>query len=237
MSPIDSRDGIPLHYQVREAIRELILSNAWKPGTKLPNETELCETHGVSRVTVRRAMLDLVREGLVYRKAGKGTFVSPPKIEGEFIRLFFPEEVSDEHRSLQVKKVKASSSIARSLSLSPGSPVYYVERLRFFNNEPTALEESYFSAEIYPGFENERVDGKLYSFLREQADIELDRAETYVDPVIIGEYEAKLLDVEKGMPALCLVRINYSGTKPIIVSRSIMRGDRCRLLVKSGTGQ
>lgn len=233
MRPIDQTSEVPLYYQVREAIRETVIGESWKPGTKLPAEEELAERFGVSRATVRQAILDLVRRGVLYRKQGKGTFVAAPKVEGDFVKVFFPEELSSEHRRISIRRITPPPSVVQMMGISQSEPVIEVVRLRFFNGEPTVLEKSYVREAFSPTLLSDAPTGKLFEYLAQKNAVYIDRAVTHIEPIVIGDYEARLLDVPRGTPALLFTRVSYVGDTPVVLSESAVRGDRCRLLMKS----
>src|SRR5260370_30645371 len=87
MSAIYRNSPLPRYYQLKEIIRERIRSGEWKPGELIPSERELSEKYGISRMTARQAITELVNEGLFYREQGKGTFVSQRKITQQLIHL------------------------------------------------------------------------------------------------------------------------------------------------------
>src|SRR6516225_11268955 len=94
MSAIYRNSPLPRYYQLKEIMRERVQSNEWKPGEHIPSERELSETYGISRMTARQAITDLVNEGLFYREQGKGTFVSERKITQQLIHLTgFTEDI------------------------------------------------------------------------------------------------------------------------------------------------
>src|SRR5665647_2612042 len=82
---LDETSPVPLYYQLQEIIRSRIESGQWQPGQQLPPEAELCEEFSLSRGTVRQALADLVREGLLHRRRGKGSFVATPKISQDLM--------------------------------------------------------------------------------------------------------------------------------------------------------
>src|SRR5688572_26061855 len=84
MKVLDETLPMTLQYQLRSKLLEKMEQKCWTPGAKIPSERELCEEYGVSRMTVREVLKDLVQEGYLVRKQGKGTFVSLPKFEHEF---------------------------------------------------------------------------------------------------------------------------------------------------------
>src|SRR5918994_5276433 len=87
MTGIVKTGPLPRYYQLKEVIRERIRSGDWAPGTLIPSERQLCERYGISRMTARQSITDLVNEGLLYREQGKGTYVGRPKIAQQLLRL------------------------------------------------------------------------------------------------------------------------------------------------------
>ncbi len=94
MSAIYRNSPLPRYFQLKEIMRERIRSGEWKPGELIPSERELSEKYGISRMTARQAITELVNEGLFYREQGKGTFVSQRKITQQLIHLTgFTEDI------------------------------------------------------------------------------------------------------------------------------------------------
>lgn len=230
------QDGIPLYHQLKEIFIEKILDGEWRPGENIPNEMELCEQYGVSRGPVRQALEQLVREGLLSRKQGKGTWVLPPKIESGLDKLYsftsLIEEKGLEHRAQQLSfdTVPAPAGVASKLDISPGEPVFKISRLRLANDEPLFLETIYFPEQLCPGLTEDEVTlASLYTILESRYGLPPLRAKQFFEPVIVDEYEAQVLGISKGAPALLLQNIMYSTrNKAVVFSKAIMRGDRVR---------
>lgn len=226
---------IPLYYQIKEAIKADIEQGTLKPGDQLPTETELADQLGISRSTVRQALLSLAREGRVYRRRGKGTFVSEPKIQADVGNFFIPAEFGDVHKFISSRVLVPPPSLVEDLRLSGGEMAVVLERLRMANGEPIVVEKSYIPLRICPGLDSKTFDGKLYDFLAEEYDLLLVEAETYVEPTILDQCEAGLLGVKQGTAAMLLTRINYmSDGTPAVITKSVVRGDRCRIRMHTG---
>lgn len=226
---------IPLYYQIKEAIEADIEQGTLKPGDQLPTETELADQLGISRSTVRQALLGLAREGRIYRRRGKGTFVSEPKIQADVGNFFIPAEFGDVHKFISSGVLVPPPGLAEDLRLSGGEMAVVLERLRLANDEPIVVEKSYIPMRICPGLDSKTFDGKLYGFLAEEYGLSLVEAETYVEPTILDQREASLLGVKQGTAAMLLTRINYmSDGTPAVITRSVVRGDRCRIRMHTG---
>jgi len=231
---------VPLYYRIREDLRELINSGQVKPGDRLSSERELCKQYGVSSITVKRAVLDLVRDGLLYRVPGKGTFVSQAKMERDLSRLTsFTEEMlhhglKPNSRVLEARVLPASGSVAKNLDLSPGEKVIALERVRFANSEPLMLEKTFLPHRLFPDLLSEDLTTQsLYHFITAKYGVSLARARETLEPVIINDKEAHNLAVETGSPGLLLELIAYDETgQPVEFTKAIVRGDRCKYYIE-----
>jgi len=226
--------GIPLYYQLKVLFKEKIENGEWSYDEQIPNELKLAEEYGVSRATIRQAILDLVRQGHLYRKQGKGTFVQKPKIEDDFIKFYFPSKLGNKHKLVRIDKLYCTHEIGLGLGLTSKDEVFRLIRVRYFNNEPSVLETSYIPKMIAPSLYQENLELRLYELLFEKYGITIVTAKTYVEPVLLNDNQAELLEVNKSNPALKLTRIAFSShEKPVVYSQSIVRGDRCRLLIQT----
>ncbi|MEI6157590.1 MAG: GntR family transcriptional regulator, partial [Atribacterota bacterium] len=117
--------GIPLYQQVKNILKGQILDGRLKNGEKIPPESELCSTYAVSRITIRQAMSSLVQEGFLYRKQGKGTFVTVPKLGRRLPRLYsFSEDMRDlglepGSQIIESELIDGDDDISTLLSLPP----------------------------------------------------------------------------------------------------------------------
>src|SRR5258708_38361115 len=151
MGAIYRNSPLPRYYQLKEIMKERIRSGEWKPGDLIPSERELGETYGISRMTARQAITDLVNEGLFYREQGKGTFVSRNKITQQLIRLTgFTEDIrargqQPSTKVLSAQLTPANEVTAERLRIQTGQIVFYLQRLRLADGEPLAIESSQLS--------------------------------------------------------------------------------------------
>ncbi|HET7657334.1 MAG TPA: GntR family transcriptional regulator [Bacillales bacterium] len=233
---IEHGSFIPLYYQLEEILKEKIESGNWSSGDKIASEHELMKQYKVSRNTVKKALDDLVREGLLERIQGKGTFVSKPKIEQSltgfysFSKVLKEKGMNPEDIIISIKEVEAKSSIARQLDIREGEFVHELKRLRCANGEPIIFETSYIPKSFVPDLHPEQLDQvSLYDFMEEEYGIIVSKAKEIFEPVLLRDYESHYLKVEDGLPALLLDRVAYNVEgKPVEFCRSIVRGDRCR---------
>lgn len=233
---LDQSSVIPLYHQLKEILKDSIESGEWKPGDLIPSENELQQVYNISRNTVKKALDDLVQEGILNRIQGRGTFVSMPKIEQSLSGFYSFSKVLKskglDHRdiiiSLEQKIVQ--SSIAKRLKLPEKASVIKLTRLRCANNEPMILETSYIPLEIVPEISKNKLDQvSLYDLMQSEYGIMVTKAKETFEPVLIKDYESSYLQVQEGSPALLLERVAFeSNGRPVEFCRSIVRGDRCR---------
>ena len=142
MNAIYKNSPLPRYYQLKEIMRERIRLGEWKPGDLIPSERELGETYGISRMTARQAITDLVNEGLFYREQGKGTFVSQHKITQQLIQLTgFTEDIRARGQRpgtkvLSAEMFPADEATAERLRISQGMLIFRLRRLRLADDEP-----------------------------------------------------------------------------------------------------
>ncbi len=230
---------IPLHHQVANDLRELILSGAWPPGKRIPGELELIELFGASRTTIRQALANLQHEGLVTRHAGLGSFVRDPTITaGPHALTSFSEEMrargmTSTSEVLAAEVVAADDEIAARLEVSVGAPVVRLERLRSGDGRPIGLQVAHLPAALVPGLEaTDLTNSSLYDVLEERFRIVIEEAEETYVAATVDPYVAGRLGVPPGSPALVVERVAWSDGRPVEYTRSVMRGDRYRVNVR-----
>jgi len=238
---VDSSSPIPLYYQIREQLRQQILSGALKPGDTLPGEQRICIETGVSRMTARLALSQLANEGLVVRKRGKGTFVAAPK--ATFEDFSFPlvsytrmvEQAGLQAKSqIQLQRVTpAEAPIAEKLKLGVGELVVQIERLRSINDEVMSLESSFYPHARFPALaEQELANQSIYAALQELYGVVPASAIQTIELSVAGSYEARALGISEGTPVALSSRVSFADDgQPIEFTQVIHRGDRFRSVV------
>ena len=226
LGPLDGPG--PLYSRVEGALRRAIEDSVLSPQDALPPERELAADLAVSRITLRKALDGLVAEGLLQRKQGAGTFVSG-RVEKQFAKLTsFSEDMIARGRSPRSEwLLKTSGSVtpeeALALGLSPGAPVHRLNRIRFADDLPMALEYT-----KVPGFglaSPDVVGNSLYSALQAQG-YRPSRALQRLRAIQIDEERAKLLGVKVGDAALYIERRGFLEDGRVIeATESWYRGD------------
>jgi len=223
--------GGPLYLQLKRWIEAAVASGAIRPGDALPSERDLAQRVDVSRVTVRKAMQQLVQDGVLVQRHGSGTFVAPqtPRVEQSLSQLTsFAEDMA--RRGMAVHSTwldrglyDASPEETVVLGLSPNERVARVERLRITGDMPLAIERAAISAAILPDPEN--VGTSLYAHLEKTGNRPV-RAIQRIRAVSINASDAALLGVKQGEPMLQIERTSYLPSGRVIeFTRSVYRGD------------
>jgi len=238
---IDFTSHLPYYIQLIDILRDKVQVGAWSAGDQIPGEQELCELYGVSRTVVRQALRELELDGVVSRRKGKGTFISPPKIsEGLVQKLtgFYQDMVErgmkTTTRVLHRNVVPASEKVARWLAISVGDSVIDLLRLRSINDEPIQITTSYIPLEICPALATvDLTNRSLYEFMETECGVFIARGRRYVEAVLANESEAALLGIERGAPLLMLDSISFSETgRAVEYYHAVHRGDRSRFEVE-----
>lgn len=240
MEEIYSNRDVPLYVQLKNILKNQILSGALKPGDHLPSENELGQVYKVSRITVRQAINALVQEGLVYRQQGRGTFVASLKLRRRLPRLYsFSEDMLElglrpSSRVITQRVVEAEEDVAELLHLSgENKKVNEIVRVRLANGDPILVEHTYIPYFLCPDLVQEDLgQGSLYAVLRDKYGLVLVHAfETY-EVGSIRKREAEILGCRRGLPAFLIERVAFlKNDVPVELTRSVARGDRLRFTV------
>lgn len=235
MKRVTKQNPLPLYYQLKVIIQELIENEILKPGDAVPSERELCETHEISRMTARKAIMDLVNEGALYREQGKGTFVAQPKINQQINQLKSFTQVMNEKGfststkilSFQIKEATKKNKAVLEMG-EDQNKVFEIIRIRMVEEVPIALETVWISLNMCPDMKREDIEGgSLYRLLMDQYAYRLDYAKQTIEPIIINEYESDLLKVDRNSLALLFRRTTYlDNGKPIEYTKAIYRSDK-----------
>lgn len=229
-------EGVTKHERVRRHLEEVI-DQGLAPHEKLPTERELAESLEVNRQTVRRALDELERDGLVYRLQGAGTFVSASRITKAFELTSFSEDMLARNMrpgslSVDVGTAAAGQTAGYALNLSPQSPVVRIRRVRTADDIPICLEVCSIAADAVPGLEDGIEGDSLYDDLRTRFGITAVRADQEIHAVVLDEEQAAALQTPPFSPAFLVKRTTYDArSRPIEYAESVYRGDRYSYLV------
>lgn len=226
---------LPPYYRwLEETLREEISQGAYKPGDALPTEHQLMRRYKLSITTVRRAVHDLAREGWIYRKAGKGTFVKRNKLEERLARLTsFAEEMQSRNITPQFKLVSAEealppSDISRALKLLPKQKAFLIERVQIANNEPIALARGFWIPEIGEQLAQRDLNRiSLYEIVEQHLHIPLIEADESISAATADATLARQLDIARNAPLLVRRRLTFTTEmRPIEFTTTFYRADQ-----------
>lgn len=237
-------ESVPKYYELRQWLRHQI--DGLPPGTPVPPERTLSEQFNVSRTTVRQALHDLAVEGRIIRRQGRGTFVATPKVNQNVQLTSYTEAMKAQglrpgSRIVDVAVTEADDEVAGRLGLENGSLVTRVERVRYANGEPMAVETVYLDHIRFPGIAEElSAEISLYAILEQRFGVVPIEAEETIETVLAPPSASRLLGSDATTPMLLLTRSSRGADgRPVEYVRSLYRGDRFRLtaqLTRLGVG-
>ncbi|AUS97885.1 GntR family transcriptional regulator [Clostridium thermosuccinogenes] len=234
---IDKKSPIPAYYQLKKILLEKIKSGEYAAGSLIPSERELCETLGISRMTVRQALNQLVSEGILYREKGRGTFVSKAKLEQRNLMSF--SEMAREKGLEPITKVLHFSmgniiqDICDVLDLGENETVYHIKRLRLVGSVPVGIEESYIPQKYCPGLDRYDLTTSLYRLMKDEYQHAISYADNVIEAAKATKEEKELLEITESKPVLKIVSVNFteSGLK-LLYERSVYRSDEYKYSVR-----
>lgn len=224
----------PLYYFVQEQLKARIQDGTYKPGSQIPAEPELRAMFNVSRITVRRAVEELCKEGLLEKKHGKGTFVRAGKIKRKM------EHLMSFSQACKISGMTASSivigkSIVHASEISEekdfGFQSYvFTQRIRLADGEPVMFENNYYPSPKYDFLIGEDLSASLYQLLESKYGIHVTSStNSYLDIVRADAASAALLKVSKGDPLFFLHTEIYDSEGELIhIGHQYINADRYR---------
>lgn len=208
----------PLYVQLKQAITEDINRNIYQPGEKLPNEAELCEQYSVSRITVRKALLELVEEGYLERLQGKGTFVKRPKFKRELVSVkgYSEHMVSTgrtpHHKIISYHVKEVSKGVAEKLNIPEKSSVLELTRILYNGKRPLSYEISTYSMEQYPNLDQYIQEGiSMHKILDKEYGVIPAYNEKILNVIFASSEEAEFLDCSVSDPIYEIEKTAYNG--------------------------
>ena len=240
--PLSGIPGVPLYVQVRESLRQKIAQGAYKRGQRIPSEEELGAQYRVSRMTIRKAIADLIDDDLLYRSHGVGTFVTQLHIDRDHTRLtdFFEEAsakgLAAQARLLSKARVPAAPRVAEALGLKEGDPVMRIESVRFLDGEPITLHRAYVPDRLWYELSGEELTARsLWTLLEQRHAFKVKHALEKFEARVAGQNTARVLQLEPTSPILYKERTVFAedGT-PVEYEECRSRGDKyaCNVILR-----
>jgi GntR family transcriptional regulator len=218
-------------------LRDRILSQQLAPHTLVPSERELCEQYGVSRMTARQALTLLESEGHVYRRPPRGTFVAEPRVRfrvGSFSHEASRLGKAASAQLLWARELPAERAERAALDLSEDAFVNALYRLRLMDNEPIALEKTFYPAELTPGMLDKTEDGSLWEVLADNYGIDIVRCDAVIESIILNEESTDLLKVRAASPGTLLTRMSFDAEgRCVEYAQDVYRADRAAFEVSA----
>jgi GntR family transcriptional regulator len=235
---LDREASVPLYLQLAALLRGRIERGEWRAGQKIPSENELNRLYGVSRMTARQVLAQLVNEHLLYRVQGKGTFVAEPKISTRSPAYMGIREQLEglgyaiATRVLTNALVPADDRVARVLRIMPGQRVHEIRRVRLLSGgEPISLHVSYVPERLAPTMDDgDLVDRQLCEILESDHSLAMSKVSETLESTLATPQEAKDLEITRRTPLLLLTHEIADPTgRTFEYSRILFRGDKIRL--------
>lgn len=236
----NARSAIPLYYQIEQDLAAAIANGTLAPDSRIPTEEELIQKYGVSRTTVRKAIQELERGGLIEIRRGIGTFVRTEKITQEFAELTgFVEDMAaiglqPSAKVLGTAAVQADETVARQLRLPIGTEVMQIRRIRLADGVATSLDETYLPMDLgRKVVENDLEVYPIFSLLEEKYATPLVEADYRIESIAAEPAIAEALGIEAKSPILLLERVSYTlDQRPVDFEKLFYRGDKIRLTTR-----
>jgi GntR family transcriptional regulator, N-acetylglucosamine utilization regulator len=245
MARLNRKHPLPLYVQLKLALQADILAQRWRAFEQLPSERELCLRFHVSRMTVRQALMDLKRDGLIFSRAGKGIFISEPKIDQQLRTLTgFSQEMKNRgskpsSRVLEARIERAGDKVAEALRISPDSEVVLLSRVRLADDIPLAIEVVHLPHPYCPNLlRHDFTVESLYDVLAREYGLVITHAEQTIEAALANPRQADLLQVDPPAPVLMMQRSTLTEQGILVeYAESVNRGDRFKLHVTLALGR
>jgi GntR family transcriptional regulator len=234
MTRLKRNHPLPLYLQLYETLRADIFAQRLKPFEQLPSEREFCARFHVSRMTVRQALIGLTRDGLIYSRVGKGTFVGEPKIDQQLKTLTgFSQEMSGRKsvpssHVLEAKLLPVNVDLAQLVRIPVGTEIVVLTRVRLADGVPLAIETVHIPHSLCPHLlRHDFSTESLYDVLEREYGHRLTRAEQTLEAALAGPRDITLLQLVPPAAVLVMERITFTDQDILIEHvQSTYRGDR-----------
>jgi GntR family transcriptional regulator len=239
---IDPNDFLPRYYQLANILRESISQGRFEAHQPIPSERQLEDLYSVSRTTIRQAIDLLIRQGYLYREHGRGTFVSPQKLQKGISELTsFTEDMRQRgivpgQKILEIGTVDPPSEVRLRMELPEDcGQLLRIERLRLGDDVPMGLQTSFYVLPEGQTITREELEeyGSIYRMLQEKFHLIPTEADETLEVTLATPREAALLQIPPGSPLLLSERSMYSQYRRMVEFVKILyRGDRYRYIAK-----
>lgn len=221
---------LPIYIKVKNDIINKIEAGEYVAGKKIPSERVLSDQYGVSRMTIRQAINELVGDGIVSKRQGSGTYVNTPQFSQRNVRSFTETLKSQGYepstKVLEFSRVHHIKAVSEALDQPLETSYYKLKRLRYGNGLPMALEMVYFPIDMCPGIETFDESDSLYKVLSERFNYDIGQVSYEIDALISNRMMMKAFELEKPVALLKVTGVSYVEQKvPLLYEESFYRPD------------
>lgn len=232
---LERNTPVPLYQQLRDILLKKIDAGTWEPNERIPSENELSLEYGLSRMTVRAVLSELVKEGLLYRVQGKGTYVSDKVLTLGPSYIGIRQQLEEmgyrvTTKTLECGLITCSQSVASKLEMEKGDEVFMIKRLRYIKEEPISLHISYINPKYSEVLTPELLEKEqLCVILNKEYGVTRKKVTETLESVAAKEEET-ILGVESGHPLLLLQDVIFDAEgKPYEFTKVVFRGDKVKI--------
>jgi GntR family transcriptional regulator len=239
---MDANKFAPLYLRITDEIINRIKTGDLTTGAQVPSENEIRAMYKVSNTTARNALAELVKEGWINRKRGKGSFVSQPIINRDITRITsFSQNMERMGLNVSTRVLFKNRHLKRGNKLVIGgveyvldAPYLHIARLRFGDKVPITLENRYINLEICPDLENRDLSQSFYTLYEAVYGRVLLKARQTISAISIDAGTARKLDCRIGQPGFLVESVLFTAGERILdLESSVYRGDRYRFLIET----
>ncbi len=233
---------LPKYYLVKQKIVEMINNEEIGPDGMIPSERELTASFGISRITAKKAIDDLVNEGYLYRIQGKGTFVKKDTFDQDLISITSCTQdiiklgMTPSKRLLKAEVMEADTPKIKKLQLTSGDKVFMVKRVYYANNDPINLTTTYLPCKTFPAIETHDFGAdSIYRVLENKYNTKITKATRTIEAVLAVDEVARELQIKEGDPILLFRAVTYglvNGREmPVETFKSFYRSDKFKFYI------
>lgn len=232
---INPNSNVPMYKQVLNVISNQIQSGELKAEDRLPSEIDLMKKFGVSRITIRAAIAELVEEGVLVRSQGKGTFVASPKTlykANDGYGFTYSCRLAGKTPATKLiskEIIYPSSQDIEFFGIQETDKIICTKRLRFVDDEPTMIETNHYPAASFSFLMGENLEGSLFELLEKKYNIHVYESLRTLEVYFPTKEEASLLGIKNNTPLLLFKDMQKdSNDKPLFISRQIYCTERLK---------
>ena len=208
----------PIYKQIEKYLKDLIASGAIKPGEMLPTEIQLAEEFSVTRMTVRSAFNNLVKEGYIKRQRGVGSIVLAQKIHDNISSISsFTQELKRKGYQIatyvrELNIIAANEEIAKALQLKEGDNVWEIKRVRVANEQKVAYMITYMPVKLFPNLNKEHCTSSLYHYIEKECNHVISSADRKIEARIANDELIEIFELDAEVPILSIEQIAQLST-------------------------